>query len=382
MKNKLQCAMYDVQTRLRFFVVFICLFMGFPGWVFPGGNAEPEAEAPAAFAAAPVPPVISITPLLRAPASVVQGDVLRLVVQVPLSAAEQENLNEWDARLAFYTWFDGEQVSGVVAPASPSIREVAAELVDGTGKKVSSFSGFRYPLPDVADTWAVIGGISSTQQPGDYSLVISIVYDNGYRFMLWAPLTIESRVFVREDIPLNEAMTSLRADPDPRQAVEARELWALLSRVNLGAVYHTEKFILPVEEGFRETSFFGDRRTFLYSDGGRAHSIHNGIDYATPRGTPVHSSGAGRVVMAKSRIITGVSIVIEHLPGVYSLYFHLDTLNVREGQMVTAGEKIGESGFTGLSTGPHLHWEVRVAGNAVEPKNLLETPFIQTTLEP
>jgi murein DD-endopeptidase MepM/ murein hydrolase activator NlpD len=80
--------------------------------------------------------------------------------------------------------------------------------------------------------------------------------------------------------------------------------------------------------------------------------------------------------MAKERILTGFSIVIEHLPGVYSLYYHLDKLDVKVGQMVSAGDKIGDSGFTGLATGPHLHWEIRVAGNAVEPKTLLAAPFI------
>ena len=127
---------------------------------------------------------------------------------------------------------------------------------------------------------------------------------------------------------------------------------------------------------FRETSFFGDRRTYLYSDGGKAGAVHHGIDYATPRGTPVHASGAGRVAMAKNRIMTGHTIVLEHLPGVFSLYYHLDGISVREGEMVEAGRKIGESGATGLITGPHLHWEVRAAGNAVEPKILLARPLL------
>jgi murein DD-endopeptidase MepM/ murein hydrolase activator NlpD len=133
---------------------------------------------------------------------------------------------------------------------------------------------------------------------------------------------------------------------------------------------------LPVNGEFRETSFFGDRRIFLYTDGGKANSIHYGLDYATPRGTPVYSAGAGKVVMAKERVLTGFSIVIEHLPGVYSLYYHLDKMEVKPEQIVKTGDKIGESGFTGLATGPHLHWEVRAAANAVEPKTLLARPLI------
>ena len=72
-------------------------------------------------------------------------------------------------------------------------------------------------------------------------------------------------------------------------------------------------------------------------------------------------------MLAESRISTGWSVVVEHLPGVYSLYYHLDSLAASEGEAVRAGTLIGRSGSTGLSTGPHLHWEFRVNGEAVSP---------------
>ena len=75
--------------------------------------------------------------------------------------------------------------------------------------------------------------------------------------------------------------------------------------------------------------------------------------------------------MAENRISTGYSIVIEHLPGLYSLYYHLSELKVEEGQMVKQGELIGKSGATGLATGPHLHWEIRLNGSAVVPEFFL-----------
>ncbi|MDE5614344.1 MAG: M23 family metallopeptidase, partial [Treponemataceae bacterium] len=61
------------------------------------------------------------------------------------------------------------------------------------------------------------------------------------------------------------------------------------------------------------------------------------------------------------------SICIEPLPGLYSLYYHLDKLLVETGQMVTQGDLIGLSGATGLATGPHLHWEIRLNTEAVSP---------------
>jgi murein DD-endopeptidase MepM/ murein hydrolase activator NlpD len=85
----------------------------------------------------------------------------------------------------------------------------------------------------------------------------------------------------------------------------------------------------------------------------------------------VFAAGAGRVALAENRISTGWSVVIEHLPGLYSLYYHMDSLAVKAGQMVKQGEEIGKSGATGLATGPHLHWEMRLNGSPVNPDMFL-----------
>lgn len=73
-------------------------------------------------------------------------------------------------------------------------------------------------------------------------------------------------------------------------------------------------------------------------------------------------------MLAESRISTGWSVVIEHLPGLYSLYYHLDSLDVHEGQYVNQGEKLGHSG----ATSPHLHWEIRLNMEAVNPEFFLK----------
>ena len=95
--------------------------------------------------------------------------------------------------------------------------------------------------------------------------------------------------------------------------------------------------------------------------------MHYGVDYGVPEGTLVTSCGDGKVVLAENRISTGWSVVVEHAPGLYSLYYHMSVLSVKDGQMVKQGEKLGLSGSTGLATGPHLHWEVRLNMCAVSP---------------
>jgi murein DD-endopeptidase MepM/ murein hydrolase activator NlpD len=123
----------------------------------------------------------------------------------------------------------------------------------------------------------------------------------------------------------------------------------------------------PPTTATRRTSFFGDRRVYAYSNGKSSTTEHYGIDYGVPTGTAVFACAAGKIVMAEDRISTGWSVVIEHLPGLYSLYYHMDSLAVKVNQIVKMGDEIGKSGATGLATGPHLHWEMRLHGNAVSP---------------
>jgi murein DD-endopeptidase MepM/ murein hydrolase activator NlpD len=115
---------------------------------------------------------------------------------------------------------------------------------------------------------------------------------------------------------------------------------------------------------------------FRYVTGRFDTAIHAGIDYGVPTGTEVRACAAGKVALARFRITTGNSVVLEHLPGVYSIYYHLDSIQVRQGDMVNAGDLLGKSGSTGLATGPHLHWEIRVSGENADPDAFLGRPLL------
>ena len=185
-----------------------------------------------------------------------------------------------------------------------------------------------------------------------------------------ASITILPRGYLSEDIALTPSLTSLRADPDPVKEEQARRYNDILARVDPAAVYLDSPFIRPVTSE-RRTSFYGDRRRYLYSTGAISSSMHAGIDYGVPSGTPVVAAGRGRVVMAEARLATGNTIILEHLPGVYSIYMHLDSLACAVGDLVPRGWLIGAVGMTGLATGPHLHWELRVSRIALDPEAML-----------
>ena len=102
--------------------------------------------------------------------------------------------------------------------------------------------------------------------------------------------------------------------------------------------------------------------------GPRGNLFHTGIDYPAARGTPVGAAGRGCVSSAGwDAGGYGRLVVIQHRAGMTSWYAHLSRISVRVGQCVVAGSRIGRVGTTGHSTGPHLHFELRVGGAAVDP---------------
>lgn len=124
---------------------------------------------------------------------------------------------------------------------------------------------------------------------------------------------------------------------------------------------------MPVESATL-TSGFG-MRVHPVLGGRRAHK---GIDLAQPTGTPVFATADGVVSRAEWFSSYGLYISLEHGAAIQTRYGHLSRLNVASGQKVTKGDIIGYVGSTGRSTGPHLHYEVRIAGNSVNP-----VPYLQ-----
>jgi murein DD-endopeptidase MepM/ murein hydrolase activator NlpD len=106
--------------------------------------------------------------------------------------------------------------------------------------------------------------------------------------------------------------------------------------------------------------------------GPRGNRFHAGIDLIASRGTPVGAAAPGRVEFAGfARGGWGKLVVVVHRDGVRTMYAHLSAIDVRRGQSIATGEQLGLVGATGHATGPHLHFEVRVRGAAVDPSSAL-----------
>lgn len=135
-----------------------------------------------------------------------------------------------------------------------------------------------------------------------------------------------------------------------------------LAGVSIPSRNPLERDVMTSSFGMREHPVLGGRRA------------HKGVDLAAPVGTPVYAPADGVVGRASWFSSYGLFIELEHGGEMDTRYGHLSRLNVAEGQMVRKGDVIGFVGSTGRSTGPHLHYEVRVDGVAVNP-----LPYMQSS---
>jgi murein DD-endopeptidase MepM/ murein hydrolase activator NlpD len=255
----------------------------------------------------------------------------------------------------------GEPVTvGFVKTGDGAAGNFRAALFNRRGERLAGAAVFTLG-GDAPELLAAVLAVPSTALPGE--ALIRVEKDGVAIGEI--PLTLADREFVAEEIVLDRRNTEIRTVPDPQKTAEAKYLQGIINSTGT-AIYTTGPFSPPVTST-RRTSFFGDRRVFRYATGKTDTAIHAGVDYGVPTGTEVRSCAAGKVVLARFRIATGNSVVLEHLPGVYSLYYHLDTLQVTEGMVVGSAYRLGESGATGLATGPHLHWEIRVSGENADP---------------
>jgi murein DD-endopeptidase MepM/ murein hydrolase activator NlpD len=122
---------------------------------------------------------------------------------------------------------------------------------------------------------------------------------------------------------------------------------------------------------FTATDSFGTRRMF----NGELASVHRGTDFHAPSGTPVFAANDGRVIIAQPMFYEGNLVVIDHGQQFTTLYMHLSKIEVKMGDRVRKGQRLGLSGATGRVTGPHLHLSARWQGEWVDPVLLLHLPL-------
>jgi len=163
--------------------------------------------------------------------------------------------------------------------------------------------------------------------------------------------------------PLTEFTFSTKGATSDADSLRAADLLRRLDELNLYRLAAEQTpFSIPLRGSYRMTSGFGPRW-------GR---MHNGTDFAGPHGMGIHATADGVVTRAGTLSGYGKVIYIEHAFGLETRYGHLSSIDVKKGQRVSRGDRIGGMGNTGRSTGTHLHYEVRVNGDPVNPMKFIK----------
>jgi murein DD-endopeptidase MepM/ murein hydrolase activator NlpD len=222
-----------------------------------------------------------------------------------------------------------------------------------------------FSLDPASRSWYGIAGVSLETTAGSYPLVLKGTTTSGREISFERKIRIRTAKYPTIAVTVSRKFT----EPSPEELLRITKEKALkqdlFSRVEPEREW-SGKFLPPVEA--RTSDVFGTRRTF----NGKVRSVHQGLDYAVPQGTPVSALNRGTVLLARPLFFEGNCVVLDHGQGLLTLYLHLSELKVKEGDQVARRQEIGLSGGTGRATGPHLHLAVRWEGVYLNPAELLD----------
>lgn len=266
---------------------------------------------------------------------------------------------------------------GVAVTPAAQGRTTAVFVATSEPASVTASIGGRelrvHPVGDLR--WRGLVGFAIEQPVGTLPLVVTASDEAGNVATRTLAIDVAPTVFeVGGAIPISARTERERADTAGVERMFAERDAAF--RADLPAQFWTGPMIRPVAG--RETSSFGKYRSF--SDGGKSH--HNGIDIAAPAGTPVVAAAEGVVTFAGHQPFYGHVVIVGHGHGVATSYNHLERIEVRVGDRVAAGQRIGRVGSSGNATGPHLHWGLTVQGVHVDAGQWTRDAFTLSVHDP
>lgn len=219
---------------------------------------------------------------------------------------------------------------------------------------------------DAAGTvFRAYAGIDIAAQPGAQGLRIRGQLSDGKPAECEVPFRIRPGHYRVEKLSVAPQFVQPPEDEIARVREEGERMGAIYDKASPERLW-SGAFRFPLA-GPRRGGNFGTRRVL----NGEARAPHSGLDIPAPTGTPVYAAQNGRVAVAEPLYLSGNTVVIDHGLGVYTCYFHLSAIEVKQGEDVSAGELIGRVGATGRVTGPHLHWGLIVNDAKVNPLEIL-----------
>ncbi len=204
-----------------------------------------------------------------------------------------------------------------------------------------------------------IGAVGTDAKSGDYTLKLKIGKKRKCMKIVVNPVD-----FPTIEFSLPEDKVFLSTENLKRAKKEERKLRSVFRKVNR-RLWEGD-FILPLEHEI--SSLFGTKRIFNE----KRISLHRGMDIRGEAGEEVRASNRGRVIFAEELFFGGNTIILDHGQGIYTLYMHLSEIHVRSEEIVSKGNIVGLVGSSGRSSGPHLHFGVKIMNTNINPLSLIE----------
>lgn len=253
-------------------------------------------------------------------------------------------------------------------PAKPRVGDAALLHLRGApdGASVEGMvDGHPLVFFPYAGGHAALVGFDLEVKPGAKSWQLAVLQPAGEPRTARGQVRVLSRDFPVQRLSLPPGMVDLDPETERRALAEAEQLRTLYRTITPLRLWRGA-FTRPVG-GSEPGTGFGARRII----NGKPRMPHGGTDYAAATGTPVVAVNSGRVALVGDFFFPGRLVAIDHGLGLYTLYFHLDSVAVGQGDPVERGQTIGAVGATGRATGPHLHFGAHVAGARIDPATLL-----------
>ncbi|MGE0470269.1 MAG: M23 family metallopeptidase [Nitrospira sp.] len=238
--------------------------------------------------------------------------------------------------------------------------------VEGTflGRSLSFFPDPRFEEPK---GFVGLLGIDLQDEPGIHELTVKVQAVEQSQTLTYRVQVLKEK-FQVERLTLPKNKVDLDEKHLARWQAEQAQVKDMLAHDSRMKFWQAG-FVEPVSG--KRTGIFGSVRIM----NGQARNPHNGEDIGAPLGTEVVATNDGIVRLTVDHVFSGKGVFLDHGLGLYSMYFHLSEVLVKEGDVVKTGEIVGKVGATGRATGPHLHWGVKLNGARVNPYALLDLPF-------
>ncbi len=210
-------------------------------------------------------------------------------------------------------------------------------------------------------------GIDMADEPATVNFTAAITYSDGHRERVFR-VVVQAEEFRVQSMTLPKGQVEPDADALKQINREQEKVKAVLAGLTPERLW-TGGFLVPVEGTV--TGAFGSKRIL----NGQTRNQHSGEDIAAPLGAPVKAANDGVVRLMDDQFFSGISVILDHGLGLFTMYFHLDSATVKEGARVKRGDVIGTVGQSGRATGPHLHWAAWLNGSRVNPFSLAKLPL-------